>query len=140
MKVKKFNNKEKEELSRNKNVKKCGESSITYTEEFKMEAMRQYEQGLTASQIFKNAGFDLEIIGKKRPRDCITDWRKMLKKGGVKELKEDKRGGCKKKKIRNKKHKDKTTEDKMKRLEAEVAYLKEENAFLAQLRAEEEEN
>jgi len=137
MEIKKFSKKEKEELSQNSNVKKCGESSITYTEEFRAEAMRQYERGLTATQIFKKAGFDLKTVGKKRPRDCISDWRKKLKKEGVKGLKEDKRGGSKNKKT-GAKHKDKTQEDKMKRLEAEVEYLKEENAFLAQLRAEEE--
>lgn len=137
MEIKKFNNKEIKKLSQNKNVKKCGESFITYTEEFKEEAMRQYRQGLTATQIFKKAGFDLNLIGKKRPRDRVSEWREKLKKEGMKKLKEDKRGECKKKNTGTK-HKDKTQEDKMKRLEAEVAYLKEENDFLAKLRVEEE--
>lgn len=133
-KIQKFSKKQVRELSRNKYVKRCGESSLTYTEEFKVEAMKQYEKGSTANEIFRNAGFDLKTIGKKRARDRIGDWREKLKEGGMKSLKEDGRS-----KVKRKRPKDKTQEDKIKRLEAEIAYLKEKEAFLARLRAREED-
>lgn len=133
---KKFNKREIKELSQNENVKKCGECSITYTDEFKVEAVKQYKKGLTATQIFKDAGFDFKTIGNRRPESSLRAWRKIMKKEGLSKLRNRKRGGRKKKV----KTKDKTERDKMERLEAENAYLREENSFLAKLRAEEERN
>lgn len=119
-----FSSEEQELLRNNQNVKSCSEKSITYTTRFKEQAVRQYEAGLTSSEIFKVAGFDLNLIGKKQPKFCLRRWREF----GC----DDKRGthqGSRKKDERN------TETDRLKWLEAEVKYLKAENAFLAQLRA-----
>lgn len=105
-------------------MKRCSEKSISYTTAFKELAVKQYEAGLTSSEIFKTAGFDLNLIGKKQPKFCLRRWRAF----GC----DDKRGmhrGGRKKDERN------TEIDRLKWLEAEVKYLKAENAFLAQLRA-----
>ena len=119
-----FNSEEQEQLRSNLNVKRCSEKSITYTTVFKEHAVQQYEAGLTSTEIFKAAGFDLNLIGKKQPKYCLRRWREF----GC----DDKRGmhrGARKKDKHN------TETDRLKWLEAEVKYLKAENAFLAQLRA-----
>ena len=119
-----FSSQEQQLLLSNQNVKRCSEKSITYTTAFKQLAVKQYETGLTSTEIFKAAGFDLNLIGKKQPKFCLRRWREF----GC----DDKRGthqGSRKKDERN------TKTDRLKWLEAEVKYLKAENAFLAQLRA-----
>ena len=39
-------------------VLKCSEKTITYTKEFKLKALRQYAEGMTPTEIFREAGFD----------------------------------------------------------------------------------
>jgi transposase len=56
-------------------VARCSEKSITYHDDFKIIAVRRYEQGWTPSAMFRQAGFDLAVIGKKKPKDCLIDWR-----------------------------------------------------------------
>ena len=116
-------------LEENPNVARVSEKSITYAYIFKEQAIQQYESGKTSSEIFKEAGFNLDLIGKKQPKYCLRRWRERFKKNGVEGL-YDTRGQMKqRRKLRN------TETDRMKWLEAEVKYLKAENAFLAQLRA-----
>lgn len=116
-----FSSEEQELLRNNPNVQSCSKKSITYTRAFKEHAVQQYEAGLTATEIFKQAGFDLNLIGKQQPKECLRRWR--TKGCG------DLRGKY------NKERTIRTETDRLKWLEAEVKYLKAENAFLAQLRA-----
>ena len=118
-----FSSEEQQRLRSNQNVQRCSEKAITYTTAFKQQAVKQYEEGLTATEIFKEAGFDLNLIGKKQPKFCLRRWR--TKGCG------DQRGQHKSQKKSN----PNTETDRLKYLEAEVKYLKAENAFLAQLRA-----
>jgi hypothetical protein len=92
-----------------------------YTESFKKEALGRYEEGWTAQAIFQEAGFDLNQIGRGQPTECLKHWRRRAKRNGDTD---GKRG-------RPKKRKDRSPEEKIKRLEAEVGYLKTENDFLA---------
>ncbi len=128
-----FTKEQLKELSRNKHVKKCCKKAITYSEDFKVQAVKQYyDEYLTPKEIFKEAGFDLEIIGKKMPGWCLDRWKKVFQNKGVMFLSTENRGkgGGRPKKI-----KDKSDKDKIERLEATVVYLKAENDFLAKLRA-----
>lgn len=113
-----FTNEQVEQIQRNSNVSACSHKSITYSEDFKLKALAQYKEGLTSREIFTLAGFDVEMIGKKTPKGCLRRWRRST----------GKRGG-------RPKTRGVTEEDKIKRLEAQVAYLKAENSFLAHLRA-----
>ena len=81
--------------------------------------------------IFKQAGFDITLIGKKEPKWCLKRWRKIFKERGVKGLSTESRGKCG---GRSKSVKNLTDNEKMKYLEAQVAYLKAENNFLSKLR------
>lgn len=122
-----FNKEEMEELQRNQNVAKC-ERVISYREEFKIMAIRKYRTGLTPFEIFRQAGFDIEAIGREVPGDCLYRWRKIFEKKGEKGLRKVKSAN------RGRIPKSLTDKEKLKRLKAEVAYLREENHFLAELR------
>jgi len=122
------------ELSRNINVSKCSEKSITYSKEFKVLAIRKYyEDGYSPGMIFKEAGFDRQIIGQDSPEVCLQRWRTTYKIRGLDRLNSETRG--KHRKGGRLKAKGLTDADRIKRLEIENAYLKAENDFLAKLRA-----
>jgi transposase-like protein len=124
------------DLIRNPNVLKCSPKVISFRGEFKVWAVKQYEEkGLTATQVFQEAGFDPRIIGRYIPKDRLGAWRKKFKAGGEKALLVDGRGRTKGGKIGRPKTKGLTDAERIKRLEAENAYLREENIFLARLRA-----
>ena len=133
-----FNKEQIEALLRNPNVAGCSERSISYRKDFKVLAMRKYRDGLSSSEIFRQAGFDIDLIGRDKPKGCLRRWRDILKSKGEAGLRIDGRGqskaGGRPRSLANL-----TDKEKLKRLEAEVAYLKAENDFLAKLRAKRRE-
>jgi transposase-like protein len=110
---------------------------MTFTKDFKLLAIKLYEQGLTSSKIFRDAGFDLNLIGGEQPKECLKRWLKVFRIKGEGGLSDNRgksgRGG-------RPKTKGITEADKIMRLEAEIAYLKLENDFLAKLRAKRAES
>ena len=133
-----FTREQVQALLENKNVAKCSEKSITYSPNFKLKAVRQYyDEGLSPTQIFIEAGFDIKVIGKKAPERCLGRWRKKYKTKGADGLLKDDRGQSKG--GGRPRTKDLTDKEKIERLEATVAYLKAENDFLAKLRAAKKE-
>lgn len=130
-----FSTNEQARILANKNVLRCSEKSVTYTDDFKIRAVKQYESGSTATEIFSNAGLDLSLIGKVTPNECLRRWRKIVTRKGFQGLTES-RG--KKKSSQPKMHK-MSEADRLKYLEAEVKYLKAENLFLVALRAKKAE-
>ena len=138
MNKKMFTREQIQALLKKKNVAKCSEKSITYSPDFKLKAVRQYyDEGLSPTQIFIGAGFDITVIGKKMPERCLGRWRKKYKAKGAAELLKDNRGQSKG--GGRPKTKGLTDKEKIERLEATVAYLRAENDFLAKLRAAEKE-
>jgi transposase len=121
----------------NKHVLRCSERSITYTKDFKLLAIKLYEQGFASSEIFRDAGFDLNLIEKYQPRDCLKRWLRIFRAKGENGL-SDHRG--KSGRSGRPRTKGITEADKIMRLEAEIAYLKLENDFLAKLRAKRAES
>ncbi|MBU0476827.1 hypothetical protein KKB68_02380 [Patescibacteria group bacterium] len=130
-----FSKEQIETLLQNPNVAECSEKSISYHKDFKILAVGKYREGLPPSEIFRQAGFNIGMIGHKTPKGCLRRWKKVLKDKGLAGLKTDGRGqskaGGRPESLANL-----TDEEKLKRLEAEVSYLKEENRFLAKLRKE----
>lgn len=122
-------------LLQNPNVACCSEKSISYSKDFKIFAVRKYYEGLPPSEIFRQAQFNTNTIGRKTPERCLSRWRKIFKDKGGTGLKTDNRGHSRAG-GRQKNLSDLTDKEKLKRLEVEVAYLKEENNFLAKLRKE----
>ncbi|MBU3922710.1 hypothetical protein KJ684_00535 [Patescibacteria group bacterium] len=128
-----FNQEQIEVLLQNPNVARCSEKSISYHKDFKVLTIKKYQEGLPPLEIFKQAQFDIDLIGRETPRTCLRRWRKALKDKRETGLKIDGRGKHKSS-GRPKNLSNLSDEEKLKRLEAEVAYLKEENRFLAKLR------
>lgn len=69
-------------LNDNPYVKDVNEKQITYTEEFKRRFIDEYAAGKTPRQIFRDAGFDVGIIGKKRIERAGQRWRENRKLTG----------------------------------------------------------
>ena len=116
----------------NKHVAGCSEKSITYHGDFKLAAVRRYQEGLSPASIFAEAGFALALIGRKTPKWCLENWRKIFNAKGAQGLRNDGRGkhsGGRPPGLARMNEK-----EKLKYLEAQVAYLEAENAFLAKLR------
>ena len=119
-------------IQQHKYVKRCSATSITYSEEFKaLAAVKYYEEGYSPTMIFEEAGFDLNIIGRSKPKECLKRWRKKYRKEGVESLLQEKRGRPRKKR---KKSQHQTDKERIEYLEAKISYLDAENDFLARLR------
>lgn len=128
MSIKILSGKEVELLSQNKYVKTVSSKGITYSDEFKRIFIAEYEKGKVPSQIFKEYGFDIEVIGKDRIRSSSNRWRKAYREGGVVSLKDTRKGNSGRSTER-----ELSIEEKYKRLEAENNLLKAENELLKKL-------
>lgn len=118
------------ELSGNKNVSHCGLKSVRYTKRFKLKALKQYnEDGQSAVEIFKEAGFDLAVIGKRAPHRLMNQWNTAIRPERKPEplLRDETVAKIAAKRLSGGKE--------LRTLRAKVAYLEAENDFLAQLRA-----
>ena len=117
-------------LLQNPNVERCSEKSISYNKDFKILAVEKYRVGLPPNEIFRQAKFDIEMIGRKTPKRCLQSWRRIFNDKGIQKLSVETRGkggGRPKVNWGNEK-------EKIKYLETQIAYLKAENDFLAKLR------
>ena len=131
MRKRKFTEEQKLELQKNPNVKKVTSVGVLYKDIFKKEAIGLYEKGISAIDIFIQAGFNIEIIGRENPSKILSKWR-----CGI---------GYNPNEIKTKeniKHKVKLNTDKctysdkdIKRIIARNKYLEAENDFLKKLRA-----
>lgn len=133
MSKRRLTEKQIKELSSNVNVVRCSAKSITYAKEFKLLAIKQYNDGWSAVMIFKEAGFNPHLFREDMPRGCLTRWRRKYQIKGDIGLINDERGHSHK--GGRPKTKGLTDTDKIKRMAIEIAYLKAENDFLAKLRA-----
>ncbi len=79
-----FTKEEVEQLLGNENIGRCGQGSITYSRDFKVEAVKLYEQGLTPGDIFKQARINLNLVGRQTPKDCLRRWNKIYRQKGEK--------------------------------------------------------
>ena len=78
-----FGENEIKQLRNNTNVQKVSEKSITYSAEFKRKFIEEYINGKSAKIIFKEAGFDMEMIGTVRCEQATSRWMKSYKKDGL---------------------------------------------------------
>ena len=58
-----FSSEQIDKLSKNKYVLKVSEKAITYTNEFKIHFIAEYNNGKTSRVIFEEAGLDVDTIG-----------------------------------------------------------------------------
>jgi transposase len=80
-------------LLKNEYIILCSEKAITYSRNFKIKAVKERrEQHLTPKEIFRKAGFDLEVIGQKIPRKCLEHWTNIYRIKGPEGLLTEGRG------------------------------------------------
>lgn len=122
------------ELLGNPHVAKCSEKSIGYQKDFKIFAIKRYNEGWPPQQIFLAAEFNIALIGSETPKWCLKRWIKIFRKKGMAGLKTDGREQGNNRGGRHRSINCLSDKEKLKYLEAQVAYLKAENDFLAKLR------
>jgi transposase-like protein len=117
---------DKSKYLNNPNIEEITGSNIRFTKQFKLKAIKLYQSGVSATDIFMDAGVDLSDFDKGYPRKSITRWLEMTKTYGIKEIDKERRGVN---------ASGRPGSNKFKSLEEENAYLRAENNFLKKLRA-----
>ena len=133
MKQPKFNSEQISELLSNRYVIKCKGKSISYSKEFKLLAVKQYTEGMAATQIFKAAGLSQKLVGEYVPDNCLHRWKKKFNTDGEAGLMID---GRRNNSRGRPKIKGLTDAERIKRLEIENTCLKAKYDFLVKLRAQ----
>ena len=123
-----FTDQDQQLLMKHPYVKAVSEKAITYSDEFKARAIKEYENGKFARQIFEDAGFDIEIVGIERAKSALKRWRAAYQESGLSGL-EDTR------KYRSGRplERELSIEEKYARLEAQNALLRAENELLKKI-------
>jgi len=75
-----FNDEQLKQLRDNHWVKSVTEKSISFTEDFKIYFINEYNLGKFPKQIFKDAGFDIIVLGDKRIEQCTVRFKKQNKR------------------------------------------------------------
>ena len=117
-------------LLKNKYVKNVSSKGITYTMEFKHLAVEDYISGLSAREVFEKYGFNISMIGIKRPNSALARWKSNYRKDGIlglKDTREINSGRPLKRKLSDK-EKIERYEIKMRYMEAEIEFLKKVDA------------
>ncbi|OGJ54635.1 hypothetical protein A3D11_01300 [Candidatus Peribacteria bacterium RIFCSPHIGHO2_02_FULL_49_16] len=126
-----FTDKQIAELKKHPCVWHVTQRSVHYTYEFKKRALDLHIQGIKPDDIWRSAGFHVKVWKKDYCRYTLKDWKRMVKRGGLKSLTRPSGvqadGGYKRARS--------PENDRVRRLELQVQYLEAENAFLARLRA-----
>ena len=116
------------ELRKNKYVLRTSEKAVTYTDEFKVLFIAESQNNKMPKMIFKEAGFDAEILGESRIRNAARRWRKAYDKEGVMGLRDTRLNNS-----GRPRKKDMTSEELLAKKDAEIAYLKAEVELLKKL-------
>jgi len=113
---------------KNAYVKSASTKSITYTEDFKVYFVAEYEAGKTPSEILRNSGFDVRALGRTRIDSISRSFRKMSREEGFADTRKGSSGRPLTKTL--------TSDEQIARLHHQVKYLKQENEFLKNLKME----
>jgi transposase len=129
MSKKLFTEKEILLLSKNPYVKSISSKGITYSDEFKQHFVSEFHKGKFSRQIFEEAGFDVEIIGRQRIKSASERWRAAYQAEGVLGLKDTRKDSSGRPRL-----KELTLEEKYFRLQAKMNLLQAENELLKKIR------
>ena len=75
-----FDEEQQKQLRANHWVKSVTEKSISFTEDFKIHFINEYNLGKLPKQIFKDCGFDINMLGDKRIEQCTARFKKQNKR------------------------------------------------------------
>ncbi len=123
-------------LEANPNVLRVTESAITYTPAFKLAALQAYMLGQTPSEVFIQAGFNLDVIGHQKPKHSLKRWRDTFNQYGEKGLTTERRG---KGSTGRKPARELSAEDELKRAKAKIKLLEAQVDLLKKLDALEQQ-
>jgi putative transposase len=132
MSKKLFSIKEIEVLSNNQYVKFISERAINYTDEFKTLFIAEYNMGKLPMSIFKQAGFDVTILGNDRVWCASKRWRKAYMESGGLALRDNRKFNS----GRHIKH-ELTINEILAKKDAEIAYWKAEAELLKKIELQE---
>ncbi len=125
-----FNEFQIKQLEANPNVSHVSDRSISYHPDFKKKAVEELRAGKGPTQIFLDHGFDIEMIGKDKPKQCLRRWRKAFEQYGNDGFDHERRGkGSSGRPVSRKL----SVEEKLKKAEARIKFLEAENDFLKKL-------
>jgi transposase len=128
MDKKHFTEKEMKELLDNPYVVSVTSTLITYTNEFKRIFIAQDKDGKMPREIFRDNGFDVDLLGGSRMRKAAYRWRKAYKEQGLEGLKDTRKFPNE-----NRQKRELSLEEKNARLEVQNQLLKAENELLKKL-------
>jgi hypothetical protein len=106
-------------------VQQVTRSQIEFTPEFKATAAQAYTEGVYWKDIFTRAGVDVDQLAPRYGSTCLRRWAKALQTHGKNAFKMEHRGRSRRD----------IKEMNLELLQAELAYLREENALLKKFRA-----
>lgn len=87
-----FNEHQRRQIELNPHVLNVSDRTIQYTVEFKIEAVQESLKGKGPSEIFKNAGFDLELIGVQKVQSAVNRWKQIYLLHGEDGFRNERRG------------------------------------------------
>ncbi|WP_163103537.1 MULTISPECIES: HTH domain-containing protein [Bacillaceae] len=125
-----FNEFQRLQLENNPNVDHVSDRAISYKPEFKVIAVKENLAGKGPMDIFIDHGFDIDIIGSRKPVQCLDRWRSSYEKYGEEGFFTERRG---KGSTGRPSSKEMTVEEKLTKAEARIAFLEMENDFLKKL-------
>jgi transposase len=117
-------------LENHPHVKQVSDRSIAYHPDFKVKAVKENQSGKGPTQIFIDHGFDVDMIGSDKPKECLKRWRKIFGMYGEEGFYTERRG---KGSLGRPTSKQDTQEDRLKKAEARIKYLEAELDFLKKL-------
>jgi hypothetical protein len=125
-----FNEHQRRQIEANPHVASVSDRSIQYTADFKVKAVQENLIGKGPAQIFREAGFDLEIIGLKKAQNAIFRWKKIYHTLGEQGLSKERRGKDSTGRPRTEKL---SADKKLEKAEARIQLLEAELALLKKL-------
>ena len=128
MNQKPFTEKEMKELQKHPYVQSVTSTVITYTDEFRRIFIAEDRDGKLPREIFRDHGFDVDLLGGSRIRKSAYRWRKVYKEQGIGALSD-----ARKQPGHGRKKKELSLEEKNAKLEAQIQLLKAENELLKKL-------
>lgn len=121
-----FTDDQLKDLLANPYLKNATNKSITYTTEFKEYFVLEYNSGKSPSEILRNAGFDLQALGRRRIDNLSLRFRTMSKREeGYDDLRKELSGRPITRTLSPDQH--------IARLQQQIQYLKQENEFLKKI-------
>lgn len=98
-----LNEEEIRTLRKNPYVVDVNERGVSYSKDFKFLFIKEYMQGKKPTAIFKDAGFDVKVLGSKRIERACARWKESYEAGtlGVRSAKLEKCGSAGARRIEN---------------------------------------